>query len=82
MDSCSAVTRCGPTHDHDCWRSSGGAVTHSPGMLGRSCRVHTVLVVIFAVFVAVGLIAVIAVLLGPYRRMRTIEARNDDGAAS
>jgi hypothetical protein len=41
-------------------------------MLGRSCRVHTVLVVVFAAVVAVVFIAVIPVVLGPYRGMRII----------
>ena len=69
MDQLFSGHKCGPTHDHDCWRSSGRAVTHPPGMLGKSCRVHTVLIVVFAVVVAVVFIAVIAVLLGPYRGM-------------
>jgi hypothetical protein len=62
--------------------SSGGTVTHSSGMLGRSCRVHTILVVVFAVVVAVVFIAVIAVVLGPYRGMRITETRNGEGEAS
>jgi hypothetical protein len=44
--------------------------------------VHTVLVVVFAMVVAVVFIAVIAVVLGPYRGIRITEARNDEGEAS
>ena len=40
--SCSAVTRCGPTHDHDCWRSSGGAVRVPPACwVGRVACTRT-----------------------------------------